>query len=110
MRQFDVLVLPSIYDEPLARIVQEAMATGLVVVGTLTGGTKEILVDGVNGLAFPPGDASALAVQIARLADDPGLRLALARNGRRTVEEKFSLTRMVDEIEGYMKAIQPLGG
>jgi len=105
MRQFDVLVLPSIYDEPLARIVQEAMATGLVVVGTLTGGTKEILVDEVNGLAFPPGDASALAAQIARLAGDPGLRLALAQNGRCTVEEKFSLTRMVDEMEGYFRDI-----
>jgi glycosyltransferase involved in cell wall biosynthesis len=101
MRQFDVLVLPSIIEEALPRIVQEAMATGLVVVGTLTGGTREILVDGVNGLAFAPGDAQGLVAQIVRLAAGPGLRQELSRAGRQMVEERFSLPKMVDQLETY---------
>jgi len=42
------------------------MAAGLVLVATLTGGTKEILVDGENGLAFQPEDALGLAAQLRR--------------------------------------------
>ena len=102
LQQFHILVFPTIMEEPLARIVQEAMATGLVVVGTLTGGTKEILVDGVNGLAFAPEDAKGLATQIHRLARNPTLYRRLAHAGRLTVEKKFDLKRMIDEIETYL--------
>jgi glycosyltransferase involved in cell wall biosynthesis len=103
--QFDVLIFPSIYEEPLARMTQEAMLSGLVVVGTTTGGTKEILEHGVNGLTFAPEDAGGLARQIKRLAADPGLRRQLADAGRRTVLERFTLTRMMDEIEDYLLRI-----
>jgi len=102
LQQFDVLLFPSIYEEPLARITQEAMASGLVVVGTTTGGTEEILVDGETGLAFAPGDAGGLANQIARLIADPELRCRLAQAGRQTVLENFTLERMVNEIEAYL--------
>jgi len=105
MQQFDVLVFPSIYEEPLARMTQEAMVSGLVVVGTTTGGTKEILEDGVNSLTFAPEDADGLACQIKRLAVDPDLRHRLSETGRQTVLEKFALTRMVDEIEAYLREI-----
>ena len=70
LANFDVFVLPSVWEEPQARISQEAMASGLVLVGTLTGGTKEILVDGVNGLAFVRENAEELADQLMRLAHD----------------------------------------
>jgi glycosyltransferase involved in cell wall biosynthesis len=103
--QFDVLVFPSIYEEPLARMTQEAMLSGLVVVGTTTGGTKEILEHGVNGLTFEPEDARGLARQIGRLAADADLRRQLAEAGRQTVLERFTLTRMVDEIEDYLLRI-----
>jgi glycosyltransferase involved in cell wall biosynthesis len=102
LQQFDVLVFPSIYEEPLARIVQEAMAAGLVVVGTTTGGTKEILKDGETGLTFAPEDADYLAEQIARLMNDHDLFCRLAQAGRQTVLENFTLVRMVKEIEAYL--------
>jgi glycosyltransferase involved in cell wall biosynthesis len=99
----DVLIFPSIAVEALPRMPQEAMACGLVVVGTTTGGTKELLLDGENGLTFPPEDDEALAAQLLRLAVDPELRRRLAQNGRRTVLEKFTVDRMVDEIESYLQ-------
>jgi glycosyltransferase involved in cell wall biosynthesis len=102
LEQFDVLIFPSIYEEPLARMTQEAMASGLVVVGTTSGGTKEILKDGETGLTFPPEDANGLAKQITRLLADPGLRCRLGQAGRQTVLENFTLEKMVNKIEAYL--------
>jgi glycogen synthase len=102
LQQFDVLIFPSIYEEPLARMTQEAMASGLVVVGTTTGGTKEILKDDETGLTFAPEDADCLVEQVARLLIDPDLRCRLAEAGRQTVLENFTLDKMVKEIETYL--------
>jgi glycogen synthase len=102
LNQFDVLVFPSIYEEPLARMTQEAMASGLVVVGTTTGGTKEILRDGETGFTFAPEDADGLAEQVTRLIIDPDLRCRLAQAGRQTISENFTLDKMVREIEAYL--------
>ncbi len=95
----DVLIFPSEWPEPLARMTQEAMASGVVVVGTTTGGTGEILEDGETGLVFVPGDAGGLAQCIRRLAGDQALFTRLATNARRRVEEKFSFLRMLDQVE-----------
>ncbi|HSL29850.1 MAG TPA: glycosyltransferase family 4 protein [Anaerolineales bacterium] len=102
LQQFDVLIFPSIYEEPLARMTQEAMASGLVVVGTTTGGTKEILKDGETGLAFAPEDVDGLVKQVTRLSLDPDLRCRLASAGRQSVFENFTLDKMVKEIEVYL--------
>jgi glycosyltransferase involved in cell wall biosynthesis len=103
LAQFDVLVVPSRWPEPLARVIQEGMASGAVVVATAVGGTVEIVDDGVNGLLFPPGDAPALAECLARLHGDPALRARLARAGRQTVESRFDLTATVDRIEQLLQ-------
>ena len=105
LAQFDVLVMPSVYKEPLARISQEAMAARLVLVGTLTGGTPEILVHGENGLAFEPEDAQGLAAQLRRLAHDADLRRRLASAGWQTVMERFTITKMAAELESYLAQV-----
>lgn len=102
MRAFDVLLFPSIWEEPFSRVILEAMASGLVVIGTDSGGTKEILKDGKTGLVFPPGDSIALADCIQRLVGNPDLMENLAKNGRKLVENKFDIHCMVDEIETYL--------
>lgn len=102
LQQFDGLIFPSIYEEPLARMTQEAMASGLVVVGTTTGGTGEILRHGETGLTFEPEDADGLAEQVTRLIVDPDLCCRLAQAGRQTVLENFTLDKMVKEIEAYL--------
>ena len=102
LQEFDVLIFPSIYEEPLARMTQEAMAAGLVVIGTTTGGTKEILSEGETGLTFAPGDADGLADQITRLIFDTELCCRLAESGRQTVLKNFTLEKMVNNIEAYL--------
>lgn len=100
--EYDVLVFPSIWEEPFARIILEAMAAGLTVIGTNTGGSKEILINGVNGLAFEAEDAQGLASQIMRLWACPDLCWRLAQAGRQVVQEEFTLNGMVNEIEQFL--------
>jgi glycosyltransferase involved in cell wall biosynthesis len=107
LEEFDVLIFPSIYEEPLARMTQEAMAAGLVVVGTTTGGTREILWEGETGLTFAPDDADGLADQLARLIANPDMACRLAQAGRKSVLEYFTLDRMTQQIEDYLLDCSP---
>jgi len=105
LQQYDVLVFPSIWEEPLARMVQEAMATGVVVVGTTTGGTREILVEGETGLTFEPEDAAALARRVEELSNDRALMARLAQNARSKVTRQFDIRHTVDEIEEHLAEV-----
>lgn len=105
LANYDVLVFPSLWDEPFAGVVLEAMATGLVVVGTPTGGTSEVLIDGETGLVFPPGDADALARAIVRLVADPSLYARLSSNGRHMVLSHYTRKKMVTRFEDYLKHV-----
>ena len=90
MRALDVLLLPS-WEEPFGRAVIEAMALGVPVLATDVGGPGEIISDGRDGFLLPPRRPREWAGAIARLADDPQRAAAIARAGRRTVEERFTL-------------------
>jgi glycosyltransferase involved in cell wall biosynthesis len=105
MQQHDALLVPSIWPEPFARAVLEGMAASLVIVATPNGGTKEIVIDGENGLLFPPGDSHALAATISRLADDPGLRHRLSDAGRQTITRGYTLDGMIDQYEDFLQGI-----
>jgi glycosyltransferase involved in cell wall biosynthesis len=105
LRRFDVLLLPSIWPEPFSRVVLEGMISGLVVVATPTGGTSEIVSDGENGLLFTPGNPDELARKIARLVDDSESRRKLAKAGRQTVTERFTVTKMMDAMESFLQDV-----
>jgi glycogen(starch) synthase len=105
MQRYDVLLLPSIWPEPFARVVLEGMVAGLVVVATPAGGTGEIVKDGENGLLFAPGDSHDLAEKIGRLLGDVDLRQRLAKAGWQTIVDDFSLPRMIDQYENYLDEI-----
>ncbi len=77
----DIFAFPSSV-EPFGMGPVEAMAAGVPVVTTDTGGLAEIVTDGVDGLRVPPLDPAAMARAIARLAGDPELRRRLAEAGR----------------------------
>ena len=104
-RQYDVFLFPSTWKEPFGRVIVEALASGLAVIGTATGGAREILQPEENALLFTPGDPQDMARQILRLMNEPDLRDRLVTNGRRTAVEKFDITRMVDEIEAYLQGM-----
>lgn len=87
-RRGDVFLMPS-YGEGFPNSLLEAMAAGLVPVVTPVGAVPEIVTDGEHGLVIPVGDAAALAAAITRLAQDPDLRMQLARSAQERVRELF---------------------
>jgi glycosyltransferase involved in cell wall biosynthesis len=104
-RGSDVFLFTSIWPEPFGRVIVEAMASGLAVVGSASGGASEILVDGDNALTVAPGDAAGLAAQVARLIESPDLRRRLAARGRQDATRRFDIRRMTSEIEVFLQQL-----
>jgi len=102
LARHDVLILPSEYAEPIARSMQEGMALGLLVIGTTTGGSGELLRHEHNGLVFPPADAESLAAQLALAITAPDLRARLARQGQQDIQAHFDIRMSVKKIEDYL--------
>jgi glycogen synthase len=103
--QADIFLFTSIWPEPFGRVLVEAMAAGVAVVGTATGGAAEILADNENALVYTPGDSHGLASRIAQLIESPDLRKRLAESGRCTAVQKFDICRMTAEIEAVLGTI-----
>jgi phosphatidylinositol alpha 1,6-mannosyltransferase len=72
--------------ETLGLVVLEAMASGLPVIASPAGGVADHLRDGVNGIAYPPRDADAMAAAMVALATDPERTRRLSEGARRTAE------------------------
>ncbi|RYD50578.1 MAG: glycosyltransferase [Sphingobacteriales bacterium] len=67
----DILICPSVYGEPLPRVVYEAYRAALPVIAARAGGIPEIVDDGVTGFSYEPYDVAALASHIQQLASNP---------------------------------------
>jgi glycogen synthase len=100
--EHDILLFPSVWDEPFGITLLEAMSCGLAVVATATGGTPEILKHDTNALIFPKRDAVACAGHIERLLDDDELFDRIRNNGRRMVERGFGLESLIARVEDLL--------
>jgi glycosyltransferase involved in cell wall biosynthesis len=92
MASLDVLVLPSRtrpnWVEQFGRVLVEAMACEVVVVGSSSGEIPHVIGDA--GLIFPEDDVAALTSCLARLVDDPAARRILARQGRERALARYT--------------------
>jgi glycosyltransferase involved in cell wall biosynthesis len=91
----DAFVLPAVMDrrgdtEGLGVVLLEAMNHRVPVIASAIGGITDIVEDGVSGLLVPPGDATALAAALERLARVPDLSVSLGDAGYRRLHERFS--------------------
>ena len=89
---------PSLWDEPFGIAALDAMVQACPVVASAAGGLAEIVVDGVTGFLTPPGDAPALAQQIAQILGDPILAGAMGAAGRARAAGCFSMNRCVEDF------------
>jgi glycosyltransferase involved in cell wall biosynthesis len=89
----DVVVAPSIF-EPFGLVPLEAMSMRKPVIACNVGGVPEAVKDGQTGLLVPPRDPSAIARAVVSLKNNPDLAEKLGTNGRRLVEESFTLRTM----------------
>lgn len=90
--------------ESFGLAIAEAMAAGTAVVATATEGAREVIDDQETGLLVPIGDVARIAESIALLLSDGERRRQIATRAREAVNTRFSLTRMVDEIEQIYRA------
>jgi glycosyltransferase involved in cell wall biosynthesis len=96
--------MPSL-NEALSNVLLESMAAGVPVVATRVGGTPEAIEDGANGVLVPPGDARAMADAICRLLADPGRAARLGQAARHSINERFSMERMVSATDQLYQAL-----
>ncbi len=96
LKALDVLVNASVA-EPFGLSVLEAQATGVAVIGTLSGGIPEFVLDGDNGILVPSGDAKAMAGALERLIADTELRGRLAEHGLASASER-GIARRADSL------------
>lgn len=97
MATFDALVLPSRttsrWKEQFGRVLVEAMAMGIPVIGSTSGEIPRVI--GEAGLIFPEGDGQGLAAAVQELRDDV-LRKSLVTSGYRRVRTHFSQERIAE--------------
>lgn len=91
------------YQTGIATIL-EMMAMGKCVIATRTHGQTDTIVDGVNGIYVPPGDAQALRTAIRQMLDNPARAAELGAAARRFVEEKAGLDRFVTKLVAAVHA------
>jgi glycosyltransferase involved in cell wall biosynthesis len=95
LRASDIVAVPS-RQEGQGLAALEAMAAGLPVVAARVGGLVETVQDGATGWLFEPGDPTALAAEILRLARDRRMRSQIGDAARSLVEEAYTLDRMIE--------------
>lgn len=100
----DVVAVPSLWDEPCARVIIETLATGRPPIVTRTGGSPELLEGPFERFLVEPGDAGMLASALASLVDWRDREPALAALCRDHVRDRFSFDHLVEGVEGSLSA------
>jgi glycosyltransferase involved in cell wall biosynthesis len=96
----DMFVFPS-DTETFGQVVQEAMASGLPVVGARSGGTLDLVRNGVNGLLFEPGVASDLRGKLRTLVVNHDMRRTMGSTGRSIAETRSWHSIMNELMDHY---------
>ncbi len=95
---FDCFVLPSVRRESFGIVLLEALAASCPIVASDLGGIPEIIEHGKNGLLVEPGDVESLVQAILWVYQHADLAMQLAAEGRRMVEERFTVERMLGQL------------
>jgi glycosyltransferase involved in cell wall biosynthesis len=105
--ELDLLVIPTQTTkrirEQFGRVIIEAMASGVPVIGSTCGAIPEVIDRA--GLVVPEGDADALAGALRRLLADATLREELAKAGRLRVEQHYSWERVADKTYEFFRQV-----
>jgi glycosyltransferase involved in cell wall biosynthesis len=114
IRRAAVVIVPSLRardgdEEGLPTVLVEALACGVPVVASDSGGAREAVSDGAEGFLVPPGDAAALAARIKQVLTTPDLRPRLSTQARRTAETRFDLARQTAALETLYDAVAARG-
>jgi colanic acid/amylovoran biosynthesis glycosyltransferase len=97
LTQAHIFVLAS-WAEPLGVALMEAMSCGTPTIGTASGGVRELINDGIDGVLVQPRDPEAVANAILRIAQNPELARALSVQGRARIVAQFGADRGAEAL------------
>jgi len=97
----DILVLPS-DEEALGLCIMEAMSLAIPVVVSDSGGSTELIENGISGLTMSGGDAASLADCMRHLAQNVTLRGEMGRNARLRIRTMFSLEKHAAQVGHFL--------
>jgi spore coat protein SA len=103
-RKADIFCSPSVWEEPFGMVNVEALASGLPVVSTRSGGAREIFAGG-GGILVERGSAVQLADALRQLAEDPQLRARLGRQGSEAFRERFTWSTARIRVQQVQKSL-----
>lgn len=92
--------------EAFGRVTVEAMMAGMPVIGSNSGGTPELIVDGFNGLLFEPGNFKKLASCMELFITDQKEIEKMGRQAQEYAIEHFSIERCADEVHKQYVAVR----
>jgi glycosyltransferase involved in cell wall biosynthesis len=98
LESIDIFVSTSLH-EGSSNVILEVMAAGKAIVGFDVSSIPEMVQHEHNGLLVPLGRVDAMTEAVVRLMGDAVLRENMGRNGRKRVEEHFSITNMFAQLE-----------
>lgn len=102
---FDIVAMPS-EKETFGLVLIEAMAAGVAIMGSNTGGVPEIIEDGVNGFSFPPDDIQQFAEKLKILILDTEKRKEFVAKSKAKYEELFTYEKHFSSLqEIFLKII-----
>jgi L-malate glycosyltransferase len=104
MGLFDVIALPS-DQETFGLVLIEALAAGVAVMGSNTGGVPEIIEDGVNGFTFPPNDIDVMSKKLLILLTDETLRKKFIEVGFKKYQTLFKADDHFASLEQKMQTL-----
>ena len=94
--QADIVVIPSVWEEPFGLVAVEAMAAGRPVVASRVGGLQHIVREEETGLLFEAESSAELAFLLERLLDSAETRCRLGATGRIIAEEHYDWERIIN--------------
>jgi glycosyltransferase involved in cell wall biosynthesis len=103
-RDSDVFAFPSV-NEGLARVLLEAMATGLPVIATTSSGAEDCVTPGVDGTIVPPRDPDALAQAILWHSQNRDATARMGNAARAKVEARFTVPHYEDRMIGVYQSL-----
>jgi glycosyltransferase involved in cell wall biosynthesis len=103
VKHAECLLFPSRWEEPLSRVLLDALALGAVLVAEPTGGTAEMIVDGESGLLAR--GVSELGEALRRVLDDEALARRLREGARRRAEALFAEDVVLPRVEALYRSV-----
>ncbi|MEB2786083.1 glycosyltransferase family 4 protein [Algoriphagus persicinus] len=103
LAEIDVLVVPSLWEEPLGMVAIEALANHVPVIANKRGGLQETVKGGVNGLYCYDVKPDSLSNAMRKLYENPELYNQFYINARLSVASILDAERMIGEYESVLK-------